>query len=210
MTTATAPRPGTRPDRGPLAAVGRARRSPTAQRAAWAALLVVVVGSLVVGWHRPSLPPRAARIAAIEADVKCPSCEDLSVATSTAPTAIAVRQVVVRMVDAGDSTPAVEQFLESRYGPTILLRPPTSGGTGLVWELPLVAAAAAVAGLATVFWRRRHLAAVAVPDEDDDLVRRALAELDASLSAPSGAGVTGHGGGPGAGAHGAAGPEGTS
>jgi cytochrome c-type biogenesis protein CcmH len=150
------------------------RRSATVQRVAWAVLGVVVVVAMVVGWQRASLPPRAARIAAIEADVKCPSCEDLSVAVSTAPTAKAVRQVIVQRVDAGASTASIEQYLIGRYGPSILLRPPTSGLSGLVWEVPLAVAAVAVVALGTVFWRRRSVAAVAVDDRDDELVRRAL------------------------------------
>lgn len=175
------------PVRAPASPLSRLRRSPRAQRAAWALLAVVVAATLAVGAHRPSLAPRAARIAAIEADVKCPSCEDLSVAVSTAPTAIAVRHAIVQRVDAGETTAEVEQYLVGRYGPSILLRPPTSGGTGLVWELPLAAAAAGVAGLGVVFWRRRRVAAVALAAEDDELVRRAL---DAGAAAGPAAGDT--------------------
>jgi len=159
------------------------RRSARAQRTAWALLAVVVVVAFAVGWRRASVPPRAARIAAIEADVKCPSCEDLSVAVSTAPTAVAVRSLIVRQVDAGASTAAIEQYLVSRYGPSILLRPPTTGASGLVWELPLAAGAVAIAALAVVFWRRRTVAPVEVSDLDADLVRRALGEASGASEA---------------------------
>jgi cytochrome c-type biogenesis protein CcmH len=152
------------------------RRSASVQRLAWLVLGVVVATALAIGWSRATLPPRAARIAAIEADVKCPSCEDLSVAVSTAPTAVAVRSVIVHRVDAGQSTAAIEQYLVSRYGPSILLRPPTTGGTGLVWEIPLAVGALSIFALAGVFWRRRSIGTVAVSESDLDLVRRALEE----------------------------------
>ncbi len=155
-------------------ALARYRRSAGVQRVAWALLLVAVVTALVIGWHRPAGSPRAQRIAAIEASVKCPSCEDLSVAQSTAPTAVAVRHDIVARVDRGQSTAQIEQYLVSRYGTSILLRPPASGAAGLVWELPLLAGAVGVGALGLVFWRRRRVAAVAVAADDDDLVRRAL------------------------------------
>jgi len=156
--------------------VRRVRRSPAAQRAAWIVLGVVVVVALVVGWHRPTPPRRASEIATIEADTKCPSCEDLSVADSTAPTAIAARQAIVRRIDEGQSPAQVQAYLVSRYGQGILLRPPTSGATGLVWEIPLGAGAVAIAVLGVVFWRRRRVTAVDVAAEDAELVRQMLAD----------------------------------
>ena len=48
------------------------------------------------------------------------------------------------------------QFLVSRYGPSILLRPPVRGLTAWVWVVPPVAVAAAVAGLGRCCWRRRQ------------------------------------------------------
>ena len=58
----------------------------------WTLLGVVLVAALVVGSGAlSSSPPTAAqRAAAIEAVVRCPTCEDLSVAQSTAPTAAAI------------------------------------------------------------------------------------------------------------------------
>lgn len=152
----------------------RLRRSARAQRVAWVVLAVAVAAALVVGAHRPTPPRRAAEIAAIEANTKCPSCEDLSVATSTAPTAIAARAAIVKRVDAGQSPTQVEKYLISRYGQGILLRPPTSGLSGLVWELPLVAAGLGVVALGVFFWRRRRVRGVTVSEEDDELVRRLL------------------------------------
>jgi cytochrome c-type biogenesis protein CcmH len=140
------------------------------------ALGVVLGVALFVGAGRPaSRPSPAQRAAAIEADVRCPSCEDISVAQSSAPTARAIRQAVTDRVAVGASDAAVEDYLVSRYGPGILLRPPAHGTVGLVWLVPVAALAVALGILGTFFWRRRRVVALAVSDEDRVLVERALA-----------------------------------
>ncbi|MCK4177017.1 cytochrome c-type biogenesis protein CcmH [Aciditerrimonas ferrireducens] len=155
----------------------RSLRRPAFERAAWIVLAVAVAVALVVGWHRPSGSPRAQEIATLERDIKCPSCDDLSVAVSTAPTAIAVRHTIVRRIDEGQTPTEVEQYLISRYGTAILLDPPTSGPTLLVWVLPGLAGVVAAGALGGFLWRRSRAAAVAVEADDEALVRAALAAM---------------------------------
>ncbi|HUY63562.1 MAG TPA: cytochrome c-type biogenesis protein [Acidimicrobiales bacterium] len=142
--------------------------------------MALVLGvALAVGASGHQGPPTPAqRAAAIEADVRCPSCEGISVAQSSAPTAAAIRTLVAADVAAGRSDGQIEAFLVGRYGPGILLRPSASGGVGLVWFVPMVAMSLALAGLGTVFWRRGRSAAVvvAVDDEDRRLVEGLLAQ----------------------------------
>jgi cytochrome c-type biogenesis protein CcmH len=149
--------------------------SRAASRATWAALALAlaVVLALSLSPHGPLT--LAQRAAAIDRQLKCPSCQSISVADSTASTAAAVRQVVLARVREGQSDAQIEQYLESRYGPGILLSPPTSGLTVLVWVLPGLAAAGGAGGLGLFFWRRRRPAAVRVTAEDRALVERARA-----------------------------------
>ena len=132
----------------------RAARMPLWARVAIP--LVVLAVALVVGSGAfDNSPPSAAqRAAAIEANVRCPSCTDLSVAESNATTAIAVRHQVESMVAAGRSTADIDQALVAEYGQTILLVPPDAGGVPLIWIIPLVLGAAALVGVGVVFWRR--------------------------------------------------------
>jgi cytochrome c-type biogenesis protein CcmH len=137
-----------------------------------------VVGvALGVGSSRggPAATPTQ-RASAIDALVRCPSCEGISVADSSASTAVAIRQAVAARVRAGQTDGQIDSFLVSRYGPGILLRPPGHGWTAWVWVLPPAALALALAGLGTVFWRRRHRVAAPVSAEDRALVERALAD----------------------------------
>jgi cytochrome c-type biogenesis protein CcmH len=94
------------------------------------------------------------RIVALETQIRCPSCADLSVAESTSSAAIAVRREITQLVVAGESDDQIRSALVAQYGNTILLRPPDSGITSLVWIIPAVAGAAAFVALGIFFWRR--------------------------------------------------------
>jgi cytochrome c-type biogenesis protein CcmH len=118
--------------------------------------LTILVVALVVGSGALTTSPPTAgqRAAALESGVRCPSCTDLSVAESNATTAIAVRHQIQSMVSAGRSTADIDQTLVSEYGPTILLVPPDAGGVPLIWIIPIVVGAGALAGVGILFWRR--------------------------------------------------------
>ncbi len=120
-------------------------------------LLLVVLGvalALGSGLGSRSAPTLSQRAAALEADLRCPSCEDLSVAQSSTSSALAVRRQVTQMLQAGASDQQIDDRLVAQYGPSILLRPPTSGLSAVVWVLPAVAGAVAVGALGVLFWRR--------------------------------------------------------
>ncbi len=136
-------------------------------------LAVVLVFSVSTGNGPLSASQRAA---AIDSVLKCPSCDGISVEDSSASTAAAVRQVVLTRVLEGQSDQQIERYLESRYGPSILLRPPTTGLTAVVWLLPLLAGAAGIGGMGVFFWRRRRPPETVVTPEDRALVERALTE----------------------------------
>jgi cytochrome c-type biogenesis protein CcmH/NrfF len=136
------------------------RAAPTRPRLPlWAKValpLVVLAVALVIGSGAFDGAPESAaqRAAAIEADVRCPSCTDLSVAQSNASTAIAVRHQIESMVADGRSTADIEQVLVSEYGQAVLLVPPDAGGVPVIWIVPLVLGVAVVAGVGVLFWRR--------------------------------------------------------
>ncbi len=120
------------------------------------ALLVVLGVALFVGSGATSggTETVAQRSAGLATQIRCPSCEDLSVAQSSASSAVAVRHEITARVAAGQSDAQIEAALVAQYGPTILLRPPVRGLTALVWLLPAAAAVVAVVALGTLFWRR--------------------------------------------------------
>jgi cytochrome c-type biogenesis protein CcmH len=143
----------------------------------WAALVVVLGVALGVGASHGGPPATPAQRAnAIDALVRCPSCQGISVADSSASTAAAIRRAVAARITEGQTDSQIDAFLVSRYGPGILLRPPVRGSTAWVWVLPPAAAVVAVAGLVSVLWRRRRRPSVAVSAEDRALVDKALSD----------------------------------
>lgn len=101
----------------------------------WCVALVAVAAIAVVLNPHPS--SQSARIAHLETLVRCPACHDLSVAESNATSAVAVRNEIAAKVKSGQSDNQILTSLESTYGTSILLSPPTSGLGVLLWAAPI-------------------------------------------------------------------------
>jgi cytochrome c-type biogenesis protein CcmH len=110
------------------------------------AFLCVIVVALL---EAPSTASAQGRITHLETLVKCPACDDLSVAQSNATSSIAVRHDIARRVHEGESDNKILTSLEATYGTSILLSPSTSGLGVLLWLVPL----AAIVALAVAFAR---------------------------------------------------------
>jgi cytochrome c-type biogenesis protein CcmH len=138
----------------------------------WTLFALVLVVALIVGSGvlSGSAPTPQQRATAIESDLRCPSCEDLSVAQSSAPTAVTVRATVAQMVADGQTDQQIERYLVSRYGGSIVLDPPDQGVTLVVWLLPVLGGLAAATGLVVVMIRRRTVG----PDPDPAVDRPSL------------------------------------
>jgi cytochrome c-type biogenesis protein CcmH len=129
-------------------------------RVAWALLGVVAVVALAVGSVHGG-PAAAARVAHLESIVKCPACEDLSVAQSDAPSAMALRHRISEFVAAGWSDSRIESWVTDRYGSNALLIPQSSGANAALYAIPLAVLAFGGIGLGVYFWRRRPGASAA-------------------------------------------------
>lgn len=116
-----------------------------------AALLAVVAFSIAL---RPSGSGAVARTQHLETLVRCPSCSDLSVAVSNATSAIAVRHEIAAKVRQGQSDNQILTSLESVYGTSILLSPPSSGLGVLLWIVPLLVVVLLVASAVRLARRR--------------------------------------------------------
>ncbi len=120
------------------------------------ALVVIAAVALAIGAHRSGPPTLAQRAAAVESRIRCPSCTDISVAQSEAPSAITARHQIESMLRSGTTAPAIEQSFVDRFGPSILLAPPTTGVDALVWVLPVAGLVLALGFLGALFWRRQR------------------------------------------------------
>jgi cytochrome c-type biogenesis protein CcmH len=147
----------------------------------WVLLAVALGTALAIGagggHGSPSTP--AQRAASLDGELRCPSCDDLSVADSSAASAVAIRQLVLADTEAGESQASIVSYLQSRY-PGILLRPPASGIEGLVWYAPIAGFVVAAVAVVVIFRRRQSAPASATPAEEDRrLVSEALSAVHA-------------------------------
>lgn len=131
----------------------RQRGGWLASRAAWAVLSAVAVTVLAYGSIHGSPSSKAARAGQLDTLIKCPACEDLSIAQSDAPSSVTLRHEVAHFVDEGWSDGRIESWVTDRYGAGALLVP--QGESAALYVLPVAAAGLGVAGLGWYMWRRR-------------------------------------------------------
>lgn len=126
---------------------------------AWAVLLIVLAGALVVGVvDRDGRATEEERASDIGETIGCPECAGQTVADSDAASARNIRSVIREMVDEGLSDDEIRAEVDARYPENLLLTPRRSGIVGLVWVAPVVALVLALAGLGYAFYRWRGVA----------------------------------------------------
>lgn len=143
------------------------------RRLGWMLLLVAVVIALVVATrptsHDETVDQRVQRIAG---ELRCPTCQGLSVAASPSETARLIRSDIRRMIDEGATDAEIEGAYVERYDEWVLLQPESRGLSALVWWLPAVFI---LGGAAVLVWRIKSRDVVSAFDErsTDERVRRA-------------------------------------
>lgn len=144
---------------------------------AWGGVAALVVAALVwAAWPGGGRPTAAERAHDLATELRCPDCQALSVADSPSSSARAILADLQRRAAAGQSDAGIRRVYVDRYGESILLKP-SSGGLGiLVWGLPVVVGAVAVAGLGFAFARWRRQPRLATTTADEALVERVRAE----------------------------------
>jgi cytochrome c-type biogenesis protein CcmH len=93
------------------------------------------------------------RVEAIGARIMCPVCQGESIANSPSPMAEDMIDLVSERVAAGATDEQIVDELLSSYTGAVLLDPPASGNTLVLWLTPVVALAV---GLAVIVWWKRH------------------------------------------------------
>ena len=154
------------------------------RRTTFAACLALVMASAAALAVEPDeiLPDPAleTRARSISPGLRCLVCQNQSIDDSSAPLARDLRLLVRERLKAGDSDAQVMRFVEDRYGEFVLLNPPLSWRTLLLWLAPLVALLAAVWTTARA-WRRRQpqvagASVTPLSTDEEDRLRAILAE----------------------------------
>lgn len=155
---------------------------PPAIRAGLVALLLLAAGPVLAIQPDEVLddPALEARARTISAEVRCLVCQNQSIDDSNAELARDLRLLVRERLTAGDSDREVLDFLVARYGPFVLLEPPKTESTLILWYGPAVLLGLGAIAVIVTFARRRRSTAPApltpeerqrldaLLDEDDD------------------------------------------
>jgi len=94
----------------------------------------------------------------LTAELRCPMCQNETLADSNAPIARDLRNQIFKMMQQGRSDDEIKQYLVERYSNFVLYDPPLGTGTALLWFGPLLILIAG-AGVVLVAIRRRGAAA---------------------------------------------------
>ena len=118
----------------------------------------------------------------VAAQLRCVVCQSLSVADSPSETANQMRGIIRERLAAGESPERVRAYFVEKYGDWILLSPPKSGFTLLVWVVPFVGLGIGLVLVAIAIrrWSRAPRAAVPAPLDPAvrERIRREMSEMD--------------------------------
>lgn len=103
-------------------------------------------------------PEQETRARALSRELRCMVCQNQSIDDSDAPLARDLRLLVRERIAAGNTDTQVMDFLVSRYGEFVLLKPRVEGHTLVLWLIPPLALIGG--GIALWFYNRRRNRAV--------------------------------------------------
>jgi cytochrome c-type biogenesis protein CcmH len=155
----------------------------------WGAALVLAV-VLSVSQAAPAIavdpaerladPALEARAREISRELRCLVCQNQSIDDSNAELAQDLRRVVRRRLAAGDSDEAVMDYVVSRYGQFVLLKPPVAPATWPLWFGPAVILLIGAVACA-VFVRRSRARTEPPPPLSDSEEERLRQILDGQI-----------------------------
>jgi cytochrome c-type biogenesis protein CcmH len=103
-------------------------------------LVLLVAGIVLARWPSATLAGSVEeQTLRVAAELRCPVCQNLSVADSPSEMATQMRELIHEKLKQGESPEQIRSYFVSRYGEWVLLSPTRKGFNWVAWLLPFVA-----------------------------------------------------------------------
>ena len=115
------------------------------------------------------------RVSELAAELRCLVCQNQSLADSSAPLAVDLRNQIRDRMQQGESEGQIIDFMVARYGEFVLYRPPMKAATLVLWFGPALLVAAGLYLLFAHVRRRRIAGEAELSAADRERAARLLA-----------------------------------
>lgn len=137
----------------------------------WLSLGFAITGYTAIDVYEFVHPQQEEQFRSVINELRCPKCQNQSIADSDAELARDIKQRVHQQVIAGRSNDEIVAFMVERYGDFVTYRPPLRVDTLLLWFGPFVVVFLALLVLLVRFVRRHR------PDQPPALTPEEQARL---------------------------------
>ncbi|RUO18215.1 cytochrome c-type biogenesis protein [Aliidiomarina haloalkalitolerans] len=115
-------------------------------------------------------------------ELRCPKCQNQTIADSDAPLSQDMRQRVYEMIMAGNTNAEIIDFMKVRYGDFVHYRPPVNRSTLILWFGPLLAFLIGIIVIVINVRMRRNDAEAELTAEEEARLRAVMAAGDSNES----------------------------
>jgi len=135
-------------------------RHPTKKMVLLASLAMTALVALAcTGSASSDVPELEQQAYSLNQAIMCPVCPGESIDQSQNPLAVQMRAMVIDKLATGWSDQQIKDFFVERYGPSVLMAPPTDGISLAAWIVPpATMLGAVIALLLALRWMRRSQA----------------------------------------------------
>jgi cytochrome c-type biogenesis protein CcmH len=125
------------------------------RRVLLAGCVIAAIVALLVAWSREGSDrvPLQDRVQAVASTIRCPVCQDLTVADSPSGLAHEMRLAIAEDLRRGMTPDQIRASFHRAYGDRIRLDPPKRGLALLAWIAPIIILLAAAVGLVRIVRR---------------------------------------------------------
>jgi cytochrome c-type biogenesis protein CcmH len=101
-------------------------------------------------------PALEARMVKITSELRCLVCQNQTIADSSAPLALDLRNQIRAQISQGRSDDQIRDYMVQRYGDFVLYKPPFKATTALLWVGPFALCALGIGLFVAIVRKRRR------------------------------------------------------